>query len=148
MSRKLKSGFFGAACRLATLTSVGLLFFLLGSIVFQGYERLNWELVSRMPSERPEQAGIKLALVGSLWLISLTALLAVPVGVGTAIYLEEYARATKIRNVIQLNISNLAGVPSVVYGILGLGLFVRALALNRSVLAGAFLTAQRLLARS
>lgn len=137
MKSKLKSGLFGTACLLATLTSVALLFFLLFSIVQQGYERLNWDLVSRMPSQIPEKAGIKLAMVGSLWLIGLTTLIAVPVGVGTAIYLEEYAGASKFRTLIQLNISNLAGVPSVVYGILGLGLFVRALALDRSVLAGA-----------
>ena len=137
MNTKIKSNLFGTACLLATLVSVSLLFFLLSSIVHQGYSRLNWELITSMPSEFPERAGIKLAMVGSLWLICLTALIAVPIGVGTAIYLEEYARTSKVRSLIQLHISNLAGVPSVVYGILGLGLFVRALALDRSVLSGA-----------
>lgn len=137
MSGRLKSAIFGAACLLATVISVCLLFFLLFSIVQQGYGRLNLDLFTRMPSEFPQKAGIKLAFVGSLWLISLTTLIAVPIGIGTAIYLEEYAKASKLRSLIQLNISNLAGVPSVVYGILGLGLFVRALALDRSVLSGA-----------
>jgi phosphate transport system permease protein len=72
-----------------------------------------------------------------VWLITLTALFSVPIGVGAAVYLEEYARASRWRSLVQLNIANLAGVPSIVYGILGLGLFVRALALEESVLAGA-----------
>jgi phosphate transport system permease protein len=77
------------------------------------------------------------ALVGSVWLIGLTALFSVPVGVGAAVYLEEYASASRWRSLVQLNIANLAGVPSIVYGILGLGLFVRALALEESLWAGA-----------
>jgi phosphate transport system permease protein len=137
MNSRLKASLFSWACLSATLISVLLLFLLLASIVWEGRVRFNLELFTRMPSEFPARAGIKLAMVGSLWLITLTALVAVPVGVATAIYLEEYAKATRVRSLIQLNISNLAGVPSVVYGILGLGLFVRALALDRSVLAGA-----------
>lgn len=136
-SSKLKSTIFGTACMLATVLSVALLFFLLGGILYAGLSRLNWQLLARMPSEFPERAGIKLALVGSMWLICLTTVIAVPVGVATAVYLEEYAKKNRLRSLIQLNISNLAGVPSVVYGILGLGLFVRALSLDRSVLAGA-----------
>lgn len=137
MNSKLKSWLFGCACLAATVVSVCLLFFLLGGILVAGWDRLNWKLITSMPSEFPEKAGIKLALVGSLWLIGLTTLFAVPVGIATAIYLEEYAKKNRLRSVIQLNISNLAGVPSVVYGILGLGLFVRAMSLDRSVLAGA-----------
>ena len=75
--------------------------------------------------------------MSSLWLIGLTTLFSVPIGVGAALYLEEYAQASRWRSLVQLNIANLAGVPSIVYGILGLGLFVRALALQRSILAGA-----------
>ena len=75
--------------------------------------------------------------MSSVWLIVLTTLFSVPIGVGAAVYLEEYAKASRWRNLVQLNIANLAGVPSIVYGILGLGLFVRALALERSILAGA-----------
>ena len=137
MISRLKSQAFGTACLVATLISVSVLVFLLLSIVREGYGRLNLDLIANMPSEDPSRAGIKLALVGSFWLTSLTTLFAVPVGVGSAIYLEEYARTSKLRSLIQLNISNLASVPSVVYGILGLGLFVRAMMLGRSVLAGA-----------
>lgn len=135
MSKKAK--LFGMACATATLISVLLLVFLLISIGINGYSRLSFNLLTKMPSQIPELAGIKLAFVGSLWLISLTTLMAVPVGVGTAIYLEEYAKKSRLRSLIQLNISNLAGVPSVVYGLLGLGLFVRTMSLGPSVIAGA-----------
>lgn len=137
MIRSLKDRLFAALCGVATLISVSMLGFLFYSILSNGYSRLSWSLLTRMPSEFPDRAGIKLGLVGSLWLISVTALVAVPVGVGAAIYLEEYAPQNGLRTIIKANISNLAGVPSVVYGILGLGFFVRALALDRSVLAGA-----------
>jgi phosphate transport system permease protein len=113
------------------------LLWLLVSIFQQGWRGLDWGFVTHPPSRFPDRAGIQVALVGSLWLIGLTAVLSVPVGVGAAIYLEEYARASWVTKVIQTNISNLAGVPSIVYGILGLGLFVRAMALERSVLSGA-----------
>jgi phosphate transport system permease protein len=98
---------------------------------------LTATFLTSYPSRFPEQAGILPALVSSLWLIGLTALFSVPIGVGTALYLEEYAAASTWRRLVQLNIANLAGVPSIVYGILGLGLFVRTLALHRSILAGA-----------
>lgn len=78
------------------------------------------------PSRRPQKAGVGLAIAGSLWLIGLTALFSVPLGVGAAVYLEEYAVASRWKKLVQLNIANLAGVPSIVYGILGLGIFVRA----------------------
>lgn len=133
----LKSRLFGMLCLSATVSAVLLLLFLMISIIREGYARLNLDLLLSMPSEDHSRAGIKLALVGSIWLIALTASFAVPVGIGTAIYLEEYARASRLRSLIQLNISNLAGVPSVVYGILGLGLFVRAMMLGRSVMSGA-----------
>jgi phosphate transport system permease protein len=85
----------------------------------------------------PHIAGVRAALVGSLYLISLTAAMAVPIGVGAAIYLEEYATHNRWRSIIQTNIANLAGVPSIVYGILGLGLFVRGMRMGSGVLAGA-----------
>lgn len=133
----LRSKVFGVLCFSATLIAIAALGFMLTTILLNGYRRLDFELLSRMQTAFPDRAGIQLGLVGSLWLIGLTTLFAVPVGVGAAIYLEEYATKNWIHSVIQINIANLAGVPSVVYGILGLGLFVRALALERSVLAGA-----------
>jgi len=128
---------FEYACLGATILCVVMLLVLLGTVLAQGVGSLSWDLLTSLPSRVPERAGIKVAILGSLWLIGLTTLISVPVGVGAAVYLEEYAREGRVRRFIQLNIANLAGVPSIVYGILGLGLFVRALALQRSVLSGA-----------
>jgi phosphate transport system permease protein len=102
-----------------------------------GWDSLSWDFLTSYPSRFAEQSGIKSALVGSLYLIGLTTLFSVPIGVGAAIYLEEYAPPSRWRSLVQLNIANLAGVPSIVYGILGLGLFVRTMGLGRSVMAGA-----------
>ena len=84
-----------------------------------------------------EDAGIYHALIGSIWVIALTRLLALPIGVAAAIYLEEYGTRSRLARFIELNIANLAAVPSIIYGLLGLGLFVRLMGMGRSVLAGA-----------
>jgi phosphate transport system permease protein len=135
---------FELAALAATLAGIVALSALLVKVALDGGAVLSWDFVTSFPSPRPEQAGIKSALYGSAWLIALTALLAFPLGVATAIFLEEYMPRPQDRGlgallsrVIQTNIANLAGVPSIVYGLLGLALFVRALALGRSVLAGA-----------
>jgi phosphate transport system permease protein len=128
---------FAGLCLAATSLCVLALAILLLEVFLEGLPWLTASFLTSFPSRFPDQAGIKPALLGSLWLIALTALFAVPIGVGCAVYLEEYARPSRWRNLVQLNIANLAGVPSIVYGILGLGLFVRALGLNRSILAGA-----------
>lgn len=128
---------FAVLCLLATALCVLVLMLLLLAILIEGLPWLSMQFLNNFPSRFPEKAGIKPALVSSLWLIGLTTLFSVPIGVGAAVYLEEYATASRWRNLVQLNIANLAGVPSIVYGILGLGLFVRALALQRSILAGA-----------
>jgi phosphate transport system permease protein len=134
---RIINGLFTAGCFLATISCVVILLVLIWNIILQGKSWLNWGFIEHFPSRFPHKAGIKSALWGSIWLISLTALFSVPLGVGASVYLEEYAPRSRWRKIIQLNISNLAGVPSIVYGILGLGLFVRALALERSVLSGA-----------
>ena len=128
---------FVGICLLAVSLPLLLLLLLLGALVKAGVARLEWGFLLAYPSRRAELAGILPALVGSLWLISLTALLTLPVGVGAAIYLEEYKRRGRLANWVEINIANLAGVPSVVYGLLGLGVFVRQLGLGRSLLAGA-----------
>jgi phosphate transport system permease protein len=128
---------FIAVCVLAVSLPVGLLLLLLGALVRDGVERLSWDFLTGYPSRHAELAGILPALAGSLWLISLTAVLTLPIGVGAAIYLEEYRRRGKLAYWVEVNIANLAGVPSVIYGLLGLGVFVRQLGLGRSVLAGA-----------
>lgn len=111
---------------------------LLVDALIDGVPRLSWDFLTSFPSRKPFQAGIVSALAGSVCLISLTALIAVPLGVGAAIYLEEYTnQSSRISRVIEVNVANLAGVPSIIYGLLGLGLFVRAMRLDKSLLAGA-----------
>ncbi len=122
---------------LATVFGLLVLTALLVEVIREGTPWLDWQFLTSYPSRKPEAAGIKSAIVGSFWLMVLTAMFAVPVGVGAAIYLEEYAPRGWFLRLIQLNIANLAGIPSVIYGILGLGLFVRFFALGRSLLAGA-----------
>jgi phosphate transport system permease protein len=152
---------FGAVCLVATCTGVLVLTLLLGSIVvaaLSGPPDSPWyalgaqlselrsllkRVVTHTQSTEPLESGYKVGIVGSLWLIAMVALIGIPVGVGAGVYLEEYAPAGRLRRLIQTNIANLAGVPSIVYGILGLALFVRAfgfksVALGATLLAGAF----------
>lgn len=121
----------------ATLFAVIALGVLLWYIVQRGWDWLSWGLITNPPSRKPERAGLSIAISGTLWIISLTLLVAFPMGVASAIYLEEYAPKNRWTRMLQINISNLAGVPSVVYGLLGLGIFVQWLDLGRVVLAGA-----------
>lgn len=99
--------------------------------------RLDWDFLTGYPSRKPSLAGILPALVGSFYLVSLTAIIALPLGVGAAVYLEEYGKKNRLATLLEINIANLAGVPSVIYGLLGLGLFVRTFGMGRSLLAGA-----------
>ncbi len=125
-------------CLSAILFAILLLVILLWTIAKDGIGRLDMQFLSDFTSRIPANAGIKAALFGTLYVIALTALIAVPVGVAAALYLEEFnLRRNRIVDFIQLNISNLAGVPSIVYGLLGLALFVRWFSLDRSILAGA-----------
>ena len=106
-------------------------------VVTNGLPWLNWQFITDYPSRHPDEAGLFPALMGTIWLMVLTALFTVPVGVGAAIYLEEYAPRNLFTRIIEINVSNLAGVPSIVYGLLGLALFVTWFELGRSILAGA-----------
>ena len=135
--RSWRDKIFAGLCMFAMWLSVALLLGLLLGILWEGAGRLSWQFLAGRPSSFAEKASVKVALAGSLWLIGLTTLIAVPLGVGCAVYLEEYSRASFLKQMIQINISNLAGVPSIVYGILGLGLFVRGMQLKGSVIAGA-----------
>ena len=121
----------------ATLFAVLALGVLLWYIVQRGWDWLSWGLLTNPPSRKPENAGLSIAISGTLWIISLTILVAFPMGVASAIYLEEYAPKNRWTRMLQINISNLAGVPSVVYGLLGLGIFVQWMGLGRVVLSGA-----------
>ena len=110
---------------------------LLWDVFSDGWARLNWQFITSIPSRRPAEAGIYTALIGTMYLVGLTTILALPIGVAAAIYLEEYGKGNWAARIIEINIANLAGVPSIIYGLLGLGLFVRFLGFGRSVLAGA-----------
>ncbi|WP_102274558.1 phosphate ABC transporter permease PstA [Cytobacillus massiliigabonensis] len=118
-------------------TTFGLLILgiLLYRVITQGIGYLDFQFLQNLPSRKPEQAGVKTALIGTIWLMGVVAPVTFLLGVGTAIYLEEYAKKSRFTRFIQVNISNLAGVPSIVFGLLGLTVFVRALALGTSVLA-------------
>lgn len=119
----------------ATLFALLTLAILFYRIITQGVGYLTPEFFQNFGSRFPAKAGIKAALIGSIWLMCVVAPVSIILGVGTAIYLEEYAKKSKLNDFIRMNISNLAGVPSVVFGLLGLTIFVRALALGNSVLA-------------
>lgn len=127
--------FYGLAV-VSTLLGLVMLGALLYDIFTDGAGQVDWHFLTNYPSRIADNAGLRSALLGSLWMLAFTAIIAFPLGVGAAIYLEEYAPDNWLTRFIQLNIANLAGVPSIVYGLLGLGLFVRWLALGRVVLAG------------
>ena len=125
-------GFFVAAA-----IGIVALIVLLADIVLDGAGSVSWDFITSFPSRFAARAGIKSALLGSLWILGFTTLFSFPLGVATAIWLEEYAPRSWWTQFIQMNIANLAAVPSIVYGILGLAVFVRALALGGSILSGA-----------
>jgi phosphate transport system permease protein len=110
---------------------------LIADVWADGASRLSWDFLTGFPSRRAQDAGVWHALTGSVFVILVTAVLAVPIGVAAAIYLEEYGGRSMAARIIEMNITNLAAVPSIIYGLLGLGLFVRMMAMGRSVLAGA-----------
>ena len=116
---------FGAVCMASTWFGIAVLVVLLMGVVWQASGWLDWNFLTNFDSRHPEQAGILAGLWGSLWLILFTTLFSVPTEIGAALYLEEYAHDNWLKRLIQVNLSNLAGVPSIVYGILGLTVFVR-----------------------
>ena len=135
--RQLRSRLFEWICAGVTGLAVVILALLLQDVFVDGYRWVDAQFLNSFPSRFPEKAGIKSALAGTLWLVSFTALIAIPTGVLAAIYLEEYAPKNRLTHFIEINIANLAGVPSIVFGILGLAIFVRFFGLGRSVIAGA-----------
>lgn len=125
--------YFGIVC---TFFGLAALAFFIGSILNDGAGRLSWEFITNLPSRIPEKAGILPALVGTIWIMVLTAFIAIPVGIATGIYLEEYGKQNRLADLIEINITNLAGIPSIIYGLLGLELFGRLMGLGGSLLAG------------
>ncbi|MDP6537338.1 MAG: phosphate ABC transporter permease PstA [Gammaproteobacteria bacterium] len=137
MRRHKKAKLFARFCALVTWSGVLLLAVLLYQVSVDGFRWLDWQFIESFPSRFPDRAGVKSALVGTIWLIIMVALISIPVGVSTALYLEEFVGKGKIAKIIEVNIANLAGVPSIVYGILGLAVFVRFMDLERSLISGA-----------
>jgi len=133
--RLVKNNIFKLLFFFATVFGLIILVVLLYRVFTQAIGWLNIDFLQNFPSRIPERAGIKAALVGSIWLMAMVAPLSLFLGVGTAIYLEEYAKKSRFTDFIQTNISNLAGVPSIVFGLLGLTVFARGMELGRSVLA-------------
>lgn len=120
----------------STFFGLILLGLFLGYIFSLGIGRINWEFFTSLPSRFPENAGILTALVGTLWILVLTTCFAFPLGVAAAIYLEEYAKKGRFSTILEINISNLAGVPSIIYGLLGLEVFGRILGFGGNLMAG------------
>ena len=133
--KAIGAGFLGLFILALCIGLAGLIILLI-QVLIEGIPWISWTLLSSYQSRFPEQAGLLAPVIGSLWLMVLTAAFTVPVGVGAAVYLEEYAPKNKLTQVIEINISNLAGVPSIVYGLLGLAVFVQWMAMGRSLLAG------------
>jgi phosphate transport system permease protein len=132
------------ACQVAIGLSVLALAILMYDFLVDGLPRLNWQFITSFPSRRASSAGIAPALVGTFWMLGLVALFAFPIGIGAAIYLEEFAADNWFNQTIEININNLAGVPSIIYGLLGLQIFVRGLEPmtgGRSVLSGGLILA-------
>ena len=134
--RKTLGAFFYTIFLLSVCVGIIGLAILLFDVLTKGIPWLSWHFITDYPSRHPEEAGLFSALMGTVWLMVMTALFTVPVGVGAAIYLEEYAPRNFFTRFIEINVANLAGVPSIVYGLLGLALFVYLMNLGRSVLAG------------
>jgi phosphate transport system permease protein len=122
---------------LASWFGILMLVILLWDVLADGLKWLDWDFLTSFPSRKAEKSGIKAAIAGTLWLMSMTALISIPTGVAAAVYLEEFAVKNRLSRFIEVNISNLAGVPSIVYGILGLELFIQYMHLGRSLISGA-----------
>jgi len=125
----------GVVC---TFLGIIVLLIFLGDIIMKGIGRLSWDFLTSLPSRRAEKAGILTAWTGTAWILGLTATIAIPLGISAGIYLQEYGARNRFAHIIELNIANLAGVPSIIYGLLGLQIFVRLLNFGGSLLAGAF----------
>ena len=138
--RYVADRWFLVAAWVATAIAIGVLGWLLFDVLSQGLGRLNWQFLTSFPSRRPQNAGIVGALAGTFWVMIMVPVVAFPIGVGAGLYLEEFSTDSWFTRFVEINISNLAGVPSIIYGLLGLAAFVRLMEPitgGRSVLSGA-----------
>jgi len=122
----------------STFIGLILLAYFLVDIFYDGLGRIDLDFLSNLPSRKAEKAGILPAWVGTSWILGLTAMVSIPIGVAAGVYFEEYAKKNRLNNFLEVNIANLAGVPSIIYGLLGLEIFVRMFNLGGSLLTGAF----------
>jgi phosphate transport system permease protein len=136
-ARHMKANFMRTLFFIASWFGILMLVVLLWDVLSDGLKWLDWDFLTSFPSRKAEKSGIKAAIAGTLWLMSMTALISIPTGIAAAVYLEEFATKNRLSRFIEVNISNLAGVPSIVYGILGLELFIQFMHLGRSLLSGA-----------
>lgn len=126
--------YFGLFC---TIFGIVILVVFIANLVSTGIGRLDWNFIFDLPSRKAARAGIYTAWIGTLWIMGLTTIIAFPIGISAALYLEEYNKKSRLSNFLEINIANLAGVPSIIYGLLGLELFARAFAIGESLLTGA-----------
>ena len=133
---RLKDQLFKIWGIVCTMIALILLVIFIGDILIDGLRRIDWGFIMSLPSRKPEKAGIFTALMGSIWILLMTTMISFPVGVAAGVYLEEYGKKNRLSALLEINISNLAGVPSIIYGLLGLEVFVRIMNLGASVLAG------------
>ena len=133
---KLKNRIFKYFAFACTCVGLIVLAVLLIDTLSKGFSRIDWDFITSLPSRIPSRAGIYTALLGMIWILVLTVIISFPIGIGAGVYLEEYSRKNRFANFVEINISNLAGVPSIIYGILGLELFGRVLGLGNSLLTG------------
>ena len=133
---RVREGAFEALLVVVTLFGIVTLFLLVGAVLRNGLPWLDTRTLLNQPSSSPYRAGVWAPFVGSLWIMAITAVLAFPLGVGAAIYLTEYAGESRVMRAVRVNVANLAAVPSIVYGILGLAVFVRSFGLGCNLLAG------------
>ena len=136
--RKWLGRVFHGLCLLSVVIALGSLAVLLVYLLVQSVTRIDWSFLTSFASRHPDQAGIKAAMLGSIYVVIIAGAVAFTLGVATALYLEEYAARSRFARIAKINIANLAGVPSIVYGLLGLQIFVHSLHLGNSVLAGGF----------
>ena len=136
--RKWMGRAFHGLCLLSVCIALGMLAVLLIYLLQQGVAGIDWSFLTSFPSRHPDKAGIKPAMLGSIYVVLVAGVVSFTLGVATALFLEEYATRSKFAKIAKINIANLAGVPSIVYGILGLQIFVHSMHLGNSVLAGGF----------
>ena len=122
----------------AALVGVFVLLLLAYETISTGAGRLSWDFISNYPSRFAERAGLRSSAIGSIWVLGITIILSLPVAIGTAIWIEEFAPRNKFLTIVKLNLANLAGVPSIIYGVLGLAVFSRFFDFGSTIMAGAF----------